>query len=114
MSKSVLPFLIFVVLIPALSATAVELGREQIATGFTSPVFMTAPPGDTTRLFVVEQGGVIKIITLSNNNVLGIPFLGARRGAQSVPYTRTRLMKFFGFSTYPSRRSERVFLPSTL
>ena len=75
MSKSVLPFLIFVVLIPALSATAVELGREQIATGFTSPVFMTAPPGDTTRLFVVEQGGVIKIITLSNNNVLGTPFL---------------------------------------
>ena len=83
MSKSVLPFLIFVVLIPALSATAVELGREQIATGFTRPVFMTAPPGATTRLFVVEQAGIIKIIDLSDNSVLSTPFLNITSAVDS-------------------------------
>src|SRR4051794_4986273 len=29
---------------------------------FSSPVYVTAPPGDDSRLFVVEQGGAIKLI----------------------------------------------------
>ena len=29
---------------------------------FDFPVFLTAPPGDTGRLFVVEKGGRIKVI----------------------------------------------------
>lgn len=56
-------------------ASAVELGREVVAAGFDNPVFMTAPPGDTTRLFVVEQDGKISIVNLSNNQVLISPFL---------------------------------------
>ncbi len=75
MSKSALPLLVVVGLIPALGAGAVELGRELVAAGFTRPIFMAAPPGDTGRLFVVEQGGVIKIVTLPGNSVLGTPFL---------------------------------------
>ncbi len=34
----------------------VRIGR------FSQPTYLTAPPGDSTRLFVVEQGGKIKVI----------------------------------------------------
>ncbi|HMV31317.1 MAG TPA: PQQ-dependent sugar dehydrogenase, partial [Gemmatimonadales bacterium] len=53
--------------------TAPTLGLDTIASGFDSPIFLTAPPGDTTRLFVVEQSGAIRII--KNGVVLGTPFL---------------------------------------
>jgi len=49
-----------------------NLGLEPVASGLTDPVFVTSPPGDT-RLFVVERGGVIKII--KNGTVLETPFL---------------------------------------
>src|SRR5580765_3923744 len=29
---------------------------------FSSPVFVTAPPADTHRLFVVQQGGTIRVL----------------------------------------------------
>lgn len=38
-----------------------------------SPVFVTAPAGDTTRLYVVEQGGRIRV--LYHDSLLTIPFL---------------------------------------
>lgn len=57
------------------SSSAVELGRALISSGLTNPVFITAPPGDTSRIFVAEQDGRIKIITLANNTVLSTPFL---------------------------------------
>jgi glucose/arabinose dehydrogenase len=37
------------------------LSLEVIATGFDRPLFLTSPPGDS-RLFVVEQGGLIRIV----------------------------------------------------
>jgi glucose/arabinose dehydrogenase len=48
---------------------------ETIATGFTSPVHVTAPPGDSSRLFVVQQAGLIRIVDLSDNSILATPFL---------------------------------------
>lgn len=39
------------------------------------PVFMTAPAGDTGRLFVVQQRGVIRIIDLATGTVKATPFL---------------------------------------
>lgn len=39
-----------------------RLEQINIGSNFTFPVFVTAPPGDTLRLFVVEKGGVIKIM----------------------------------------------------
>ena len=38
---------------------------------FSFPVLLTAPPGDTTRLFVVEKGGVIKIVNKGTNALTG-------------------------------------------
>ena len=33
-----------------------------VSSDFAAPVFVTAPPGDTSRLFVVEQGGTIRVL----------------------------------------------------
>jgi glucose/arabinose dehydrogenase len=47
----------------------------RVATFFTQPVFAGAPPGDPSRLFIVERGGAIKIIELDTGQVLSTPFL---------------------------------------
>ena len=56
-----------------LPAFAVSVASQFVADGFTNPLYLTSPPGDTTRQFVVEQGGKIKII--KNGTVLVTPFL---------------------------------------
>lgn len=38
---------------------------------FAFPLFLTAPPGDTGRLFVVEKSGTIKIVTRGTNSLVG-------------------------------------------
>ncbi len=48
---------------------------KRIATGLNYPTFVTHAPGDTSRLFVLEKRGVIKIIDLATNTVLATPFL---------------------------------------
>ena len=68
-----------------------DLAVEVVAAGFSNPIHLTAPTGDA-RLFVVEQGGVIKII--ANGQVLGGPFLdisslvqsGGERGLFSMAF----------------------------
>src|ERR1043165_20281 len=60
-----------------------QLTTVRLATGLTNPLFVTSPPGDTRRLFIVEQrgsGGVasqaqIKILNLQTNTVNATPFL---------------------------------------
>jgi glucose/arabinose dehydrogenase len=49
------------------------LAFDTITTGLNAPVFMTAPPGDAARLFVVEKNGTIVII--KNGSELATPFL---------------------------------------
>ena len=52
---------------------------------FSNPVFLTAPPGDRSRLFVVEQGG--RVVIVRDGKKLAQPFLDvsarylSRRGA---------------------------------
>ena len=45
-------------------SNALKLQPVATATTFSSPLFLTAPPGNTneTRLFIVEQGGTIQIV----------------------------------------------------
>ena len=52
--------------------TATTMRLEQVGDRFQSPVFVTAPPGDS-RLFVVEQAGRIRI--LKNGRIVAQPFL---------------------------------------
>ncbi|HTO90233.1 MAG TPA: PQQ-dependent sugar dehydrogenase [Candidatus Sulfotelmatobacter sp.] len=49
------------------------LKLQSISTALSTPVFLTAPPADFTRLFVVEKPGRIRII--KNGSLLPTPFL---------------------------------------
>ena len=70
-----LPFLMIAVLAAATSS-AQEFSTERIATGLDRPVFLTAPPGDHSRVFVSEQHtGRIRILTRPSNTLLGTTFL---------------------------------------
>ncbi len=44
-----------------------------VASGLSAPLYVTQSPGDTSRLFVVEQGGRIRVIR--NGTLLAAPFL---------------------------------------
>jgi glucose/arabinose dehydrogenase len=52
--------------VPALSLVLVAQGLD-------APLYVTAPPGDTQRIFIVEQSGRIRI--LRNGTLLPTPFL---------------------------------------
>jgi glucose/arabinose dehydrogenase len=49
------------------------VGLEPVATGLNNPLYLTAPPGDTNRLFIVEQAGTIRIV--KGGTLLPDPFL---------------------------------------
>ncbi|MCH8164126.1 MAG: PQQ-dependent sugar dehydrogenase [Planctomycetes bacterium] len=51
------------------------LTTVRVASGLNRPVFATHAPGDFSRLFIVEQRGVIKILDLATETVLATPFL---------------------------------------
>jgi glucose/arabinose dehydrogenase len=52
-----------------------SLRLQSISTSLNSPVFMTAPANDTSRLFIVEQGGRIRIFNVTTSSLLATPFL---------------------------------------
>ncbi|MCU0535120.1 MAG: PQQ-dependent sugar dehydrogenase [Hydrococcus sp. Prado102] len=62
---------------PTLEAqSTIRLTSRRIATGLDQPLFVTAAPGDTSRLFILEQKtGEIKILDLNTNQILSTPFL---------------------------------------
>ena len=49
---------------------------QEIATGLIVPLYLTSPPGDLTRLFIVEQTGAIRLV--KNGVLLPQPFLDLR------------------------------------
>ncbi|HKC96284.1 MAG TPA: hypothetical protein VKB81_19910, partial [Nitrospira sp.] len=52
-----------------------SLRLQPLSSVLTAPVFLTAVPGDLNRLFVVEQGGLIKILNSLNGTPNANPFL---------------------------------------
>ena len=73
------------------STAPLALRLTQVAEGLASPVYLTAPPNDP-RLFIVEQGGRIRIF--KNGALLTTPFLdvsgrvstGGERGLLSMAF----------------------------
>jgi glucose/arabinose dehydrogenase len=53
--------------------TPPALALELVAGGLNQPLFVTGAPGDDTRLFVVEQGGTVRVIV--NGQLQEQPFL---------------------------------------
>jgi Glucose / Sorbosone dehydrogenase len=67
-----------------LFAPAGTPATERVATGLDQPVFLTAPPGDTTRVFIAElRTGAIRILRLSDRTLLPTPFLTVPGVSQS-------------------------------
>jgi glucose/arabinose dehydrogenase len=66
--------------------------RLQKIGSFDSPVYVTSPPADKRRLFVVEQGG--KVLVVKDSKTLGTPFLdvsdkivsGSEQGLLSIAF----------------------------
>ncbi len=58
-----------------LTVSAFALRTNRIASGLSRPVFVCSPPGDSTRLFIVEQwSALIKIKNLATNQIYATPF----------------------------------------
>jgi glucose/arabinose dehydrogenase len=97
----------------ALSSGALRLAKVG---DFDSPLYVTSPPGDTHRVFVVEQGGRIRVVR--DGKRLGTPFLdihqqvlaGGERGLLSLAfapdYARSGL--FYVMYTAQPRGQERI------
>ena len=60
---------------PSHGGAVAPLATVRVASGLNRPIFVTHAPGDETRLFIVEQRGVIRILDLTTETVLGLPFL---------------------------------------
>ena len=61
-----------------------SISAVRVAEGLSSPLFAGAPPGDSERLFIVEQGGTIKILDLASGEVLPTPFLDVAVNTRSI------------------------------
>ena len=89
-------------LVPGFSPWAIKISFARVATGLSSPVLVTHAGDGSGRLFIVEQGGRIKI--LRNGRVLGTPFLDIRSlvskgGEQGL----------LGLAFHPSYETNRKF-----
>ena len=78
---------------PAAEAVAAKPGLRLKRIGtFSNPVYVTSPPGDRSRIFVVEQGGRVRIVRKGKK--LAQPFLdvsgsiasGGERGLLSLAF----------------------------
>ncbi|MGB2691069.1 MAG: PQQ-dependent sugar dehydrogenase [Thermodesulfobacteriota bacterium] len=78
--KSIIIF--FLILLAPMITNTWAIQTQRVATGFSNPLFLTSPPDDFQRLFIVEQNSAqIKII--KNGTVLTTPFLDLNSKAGS-------------------------------
>jgi len=85
-----------------------ELTTVSVAAGLSRPVFVISPPGDTERLFIVEQDGAIKI--LKNGAVLADPFLDVDSITRSAQECGTNCEQgLLGLAFHPDYASNRYF-----
>jgi glucose/arabinose dehydrogenase len=86
----------------ATGAQAAGVALQKVASGLSKPVYVTSPHDGSSRLFVVEQTGKIKVI--SGGKVLATPFLDlsslvSKGGEQGL----------LGLAFHPNYRSNGLF-----
>jgi glucose/arabinose dehydrogenase/plastocyanin len=59
--------------LPALTNGEVAILLQAVATNMAAPLYAISPPGDTSRLFVLEQNGLVRLI--QNGTLLATPAL---------------------------------------
>jgi glucose/arabinose dehydrogenase len=57
------------------STQAAIIGLERVATGLSNPMFVTHAPGDSSRLFIAQRSGAIRILNLNTGVLNPTPFL---------------------------------------
>ena len=90
---------------------SIPLGFQTVATGLTSPLYVTSPPGDP-RLFVVEQNGRVRIV--ANGTLVAPPFLdlrsrvsfGGERGLLSIAFHPQYATNGFFFVNFTDTRGD--------
>jgi len=83
---------ILLVLLLVVPATAGAVSLQPIGT-FSAPIHVAAPPGDASRLFVVERGGTVRVV--KDGVVLAQPFLTIAAGEISTDGERGLLAMAF-------------------
>ncbi len=91
--------------VPATGGT--DIHSIRVASGLQAPVFLTAPPLDPHRLFVLEQDGRIRII--KNGILLPTPFLSIESLANGGANTEQGLL---GMAFHPNYESNGRFFVS--
>jgi glucose/arabinose dehydrogenase len=77
---------------------------RRVATGFAQPLYLAPVPGSSGRVFVVEQGGRIRILNPATGAIAATPFLDVS-GSISSGGERGLL----GFATAPDFATSRTF-----
>jgi hypothetical protein len=88
-----------------------ELRLVEVASGLSSPVYVTAPPDDP-RLFIVEQPGRIRVV--ENGSLLATPYLdivdrvgsGGERGLLSIAFHPRYAQNGFVYLNYTDRAGD--------
>ena len=68
-------FLTVLAFAPPRALAAPRIEAQRLAGGFDVPIFAGAPPGDASRLFIVQKTGQIFIVNLPSGTVNPTPFL---------------------------------------
>src|SRR5215475_11445259 len=69
--------------LPSIPQGTITIGLTPIATGLGAPLYGISPPGDTSRLFVLDQKGLIDVI--QNGTLLTTPTLDLQNRVQIAP-----------------------------
>ncbi len=90
---------------PFPAAGSVPVGLVRVATGLSFPLFLTAPPGDSARLFIVEKTGKIRIVkdgVLLPGSFLDVSAAVSNGGEQGL----------LGMAFHPAYRTNGLFVVS--
>ncbi len=69
--------------LPSIPLGDIAIGLNPVATGLAAPDYGISPPGDSTRLFVVDQNGLLRMI--QNGSLLSTPALNIQSRVQVAP-----------------------------
>jgi glucose/arabinose dehydrogenase len=85
------------------SHAATPLTTVPVVSGLSQPLFLTYPPQDTTRLFVIQRGGLIRII--KNGSLVAAPFMNIN----SLITTAGSEQGLLGLAFHPQYAANRFF-----
>ena len=88
-------------ILPAIEPGSIAIQLNPVATGLSAPDYAISAPGDPSRLFVVEQNGLLRVI--QNGSLLAAPALDMRSlvAPPLVPTNANDERGFLGLAFHP-------------